>query len=56
MIDVCEGVAIIKMFNGGNFDVVNHPIKAYSFKAKMLELYLDDTEFYRKYVNIIPDI
>lgn len=56
MIDAREVVAIINMFNIEKFDVVNHPIKAYSSKAKMLELYLDDPESYRKYVNIMPDI
>lgn len=56
MIDAREVVAIINMFNTENFDAVNHPIKAYSSKAKMLELYLDDPESYRKYVNIMPDI
>lgn len=56
MIDAREVVAIINMFNIEKFDSVNHPIKAYSSKAKMLELYLDDPESYRKYVNIMPDI
>ncbi|MDE6053910.1 MAG: AIPR family protein [Lachnospiraceae bacterium] len=56
MIDAREVVAIINMFNTEKFDSTNHPIKAYSSKAKMLELYLDDTESYRKYVNIMPDI
>ncbi len=56
MIDAREVVAIINMFNTEKFDAVNHPIKAYSSKAKMLELYLDDPESYRKYVNIMPDI
>ena len=44
------------MFNTEKFDATNHPTKAYSSKAKMLELYLDDSESYRKYVNIMPDI
>ena len=56
MIDAREVVAIINMFNIEKFDVVNHPIKANSSKPKMLELYLDDPESYRKYVNIMPDI
>lgn len=56
MIDAREVVAIINMFNIEKFDDSNHPIKAYSFKGKMLELYLEDPEFYRRYVNIMPDI
>ena len=55
MIDAREIVAIINMFNIQKFDGQNHPIKAYSSKAKMLELYLEDPESYRKYVNIMPD-
>lgn len=56
MIDAREVVAIINMFNIEKFDDVNHPTKAYSSKAKMLDLYLEDPESYRKYVNIMPDI
>ena len=56
MIDAREVVAIINMFNTEKFDDVNHPTKAYSSKEKMLELYLEDPESYRKYVNIMPDI
>lgn len=39
-----------------NFNAVTHPVKAYSSKAKMLELYLENPEDYRRYVNIMPDI
>lgn len=56
MIDAREVVAIINMFNTEKFDDVNHPTKAYSSKENMLELYLEDPESYRKYVNIMPDI
>lgn len=56
MIDAREVVSIINMFNIDKFDAINHPIKAYSSKAKMLELYLEDPESYRRYVNIMPDI
>ena len=56
MIDAREVVAIINMFNIDKFDALNHPIKAYSSKAKMLDLYLEDPEYYRRYVNIMPDI
>lgn len=56
MIDAREVVSIINMFNIDKFDAMNHPIKAYSSKAKMLELYLENPESYRRYVNIMPDI
>lgn len=56
MIDAREVVAIINMFNVDKFTSSNHPIQAYSSKAKMLSIYLSDVESYRKYVNIIPDI
>mgnify|MGYP002519827298 CR=1 FL=1 len=56
MIDAREVVSIINMFNIEKFDAMNHPIKAYSAKTKMLELYLEDPESYRRYVNIMPDI
>lgn len=56
MIDAREVVSIINMFNIDKFDAINHPIKAYSSKAKMLDLYLEDPESYRRYVNIMPDI
>lgn len=56
MIDAREIVAILNMFNIREFDSTNHPVKAYSSKAKMLELYLQNPESYRKYVNIMPDI
>lgn len=56
MIDAREIVSIINMFNVERFSAVTHPIKAYSSKAKMLELYLDNPESYRRYVNIMPDI
>lgn len=56
MIDAREVVSIINMFNIEKFDTTNHPIQAYSSKAKMLDLYLEDPESYRRYVNIMPDI
>ena len=56
MIDAREVVSIINMFNIDKFDAMNHPIKAYSSKAKMLELYLNNPDSYRRYVNIKPDI
>lgn len=56
MIDAREVVSIVNMFNIDKFDSVTHPIKAYSSKANMLDIYLKDPEYYRKYVNIMPDI
>lgn len=56
MIDAREVVAIINMFNIEKYDAQTHPMQAYSSKAKMLELYLQDPEFYRKFVNVMPDI
>lgn len=56
MIDAREIVAIINMFNIDKFSSNNHPIQAYSSKAKMLNMYLENVESYRKYINIIPDI
>ena len=56
MIDAREIVAIVNMFNTNQYDKTHHPIQAYSSKKKMLDLYLQNPEEYRKYVNIIPDI
>lgn len=56
MIDAREIVAIAGMFNPEKYDAKNHPVQAYSSKAKMLEYYLDNTEHYRKFVNVLPDI
>lgn len=56
MIDAREIVAIINMFDISKFDDVKHPTQAYSSKQKMLDLYLQDPEHYRKFVNIAPDI
>lgn len=56
MIDAREIVSIVNMFNIDKFSATTHPINAYSSKAKMLELYMDNPEYYRKYVNIMPDI
>lgn len=56
MIDAREVVAIVNMFNAEQYDATHHPIQAYSSKAKMLNLYLQNPESYRKYVNIMPDI
>lgn len=56
MIDAREIVAIINMFNIDRFDFKTHPTQAYSSKAKMLSIYLENPEHYRKFVNIAPDI
>lgn len=56
MIDAREIVAIINMFNIDRFDSKTHPTQAYSSKAKMLSMYLENPEHYRKFVNISPDI
>lgn len=56
MIDAREIVAIISMFNMKHYGGQSHPIQAYSSKAKMLNLYLEDPESYRRYINVIPDI
>lgn len=56
MIDAREIVAIINMFNIDKYSETTHPIQAYSSKAKMLEIYLDNYESYGKFVNVMPDI
>lgn len=56
MIDAREIVAIINMFDIDKFDAKTQPTQAYSYKAKMLDMYLTDPEHYRKFVNIAPDI
>lgn len=56
MIDAREVVAIIEMFDTEKFDGKTQPTQAYSSKAKMLSMYLEDPERYRKFVNTIPDI
>lgn len=55
MIDSREIVAILSMFNIEKFDTV-HPIQAYSSKAAILKIYLENPEYYRKFVNVAPDI
>lgn len=56
MIDARDIVAIISMFDIKSYDASNHPTAAYSSKAKMLDMYLRDPEYYRSFVNISPDI
>lgn len=56
MIDAREVVALISMFNPLQYDENHQPTQAYSSKAAMLRKYLDNSEQYRKFVNIMPDI
>lgn len=60
MLDAREIVALIVMFNPEEFDEYKHPTLAYSSKAKMLELYLNeysrDRNSYRRFINIAPTI
>jgi hypothetical protein len=56
MIDAREVVAIIGMFNTKAYSAGNQPIQAYSSKKKMLENYLTDSEFFRSFTNVAPDI
>ena len=56
MIDAREIVSILSMFNIDRYKSDNHPTQAYSSKAKMLEYYLDDPDYFKKFVNIAPDI
>ncbi|MBC1274287.1 AIPR family protein [Listeria booriae] len=56
MIDAREVVAIINMFNIRKFPNTVQPVQAYSSKGKMLSMYLEDPEEYRKFINIMPDL
>ena len=56
MIDAREVVAILAMFDIKNFSERNQPTMAYSSKAQILKMYLKNPEYYRKFVNIAPDI
>lgn len=56
MIDAREIVSIISMFNVEAYPADKHPIQAYSSKAKMLENYLVNPDYYSKFVNIMPEI
>lgn len=56
MIDAREVVAILSMFNTKAYSSGNQPIQAYSSKKKMLENYLNDSEFFRSFTNVAPDI
>lgn len=56
MIDAREIVAIMSMFNIDRFDERTQPTLTYSSKQKMLSLYLENPDFYRKLVDIAPGI
>ena len=55
MIDARDIVSIACMFNIDKYDSSEHPTKAYSNKQAMLDMYLDNPEHYRKFVNVLPD-
>ncbi|MGE6370963.1 AIPR family protein [Planococcus kocurii] len=56
MIDAREIVAILAMFNRGAYSDTAHPTQAYSNKAKILDDYLEDPNYYEIFSNIAPDI
>ena len=56
MIDAREIVAILSMFNIDEYTAERHTFQAYSSKAKMLSRYLENTEDFRRFVVIAPDI
>lgn len=56
MIDAREIVAILAMFNRGEYSDTVHPTQAYSSKAKILTDYLGDPDYYEIFSNIAPDI
>lgn len=56
MIDAREIIAIATMFNIDIYTQDKHPTSAYSSKGKILDSYLDNPEYFRKYVNVLPDI
>lgn len=56
MIDARDIVAIINMFEMEHSAQRMQPTQAYSSKSRMLQVYLDDPERYRRFTNIAPDI
>lgn len=56
MIDAREIVAIISMMDKLQYSSEHHPTQAYSSKAKVLENYLEDYNYYQKFSNIAIDI
>lgn len=56
MIDARDIVAIINMFEMEHTDKKMQPTQAYSSKSRMLQVYLENPERYRRFTNIAPDI
>lgn len=56
MIDAREVVAIISMFDKLNYTAENHPTYAYSSKAKVLENYLGNPDYYEIFSNVATDV
>ncbi|MGL5641396.1 MAG: AIPR family protein [Paraclostridium sp.] len=56
MIDAREVVAIITMMDKLKYSSENHPTHTYSSKAKVLDNYLADFNYYEKFSNIAIDI
>lgn len=56
MIDAREIVAIITMMDKMKYSSENHPTHAYSSKAKVLDDYLSNYNYYEKFSNIAIDV
>jgi hypothetical protein len=56
MIDAREVVAVINVFDKKNYSEENHPTYAYSSKAKVLDNYLNDPDYYEVFSNVATDI
>ncbi|MCL2858136.1 MAG: AIPR family protein [Streptococcaceae bacterium] len=56
MLDSREIVALISMFDINTYTSSNHPRVAYTGKEASLKKYLKDPNYYRKFINIMPDI
>lgn len=56
MIDAREIVAILTMFHAKEYGAENHPLHAYSSKARVLKDYLEKPADFEKFTNIAPDI
>ncbi|PGK04574.1 abortive phage infection protein [Bacillus anthracis] len=56
MIDAREIVAILTMFHAKRYGAENHPLHAYSSKARVLKDYLQVPSDFEKFTNIATDI
>lgn len=56
MIDAREVIAILAMFDRNKYSHNVHPTHAYSSKAKILNDYLQDPDYYEVFSNIATDI